>query len=209
MTLRNLTFVGLMIIPLEKSDQWTEVSYKKIPGNRISYLKEGIKINIEKSASPLVFRLPKTVSVQAAHLTLEFQGDLPPANDRWSEDAPFRIGFVAPGQNTLSEFKRWMAPPWVKQLFDLAPKGQGIDKIYFLNLDTQPSHMGQSRAHPHSKLLQEKVVGIIENSKSTYNLNYRWDRPQPTAALWISPDGDDTKSSFSVLIKKIELDIQE
>ena len=95
-------------------------------------------------------------------------------------------------------------PPWLKTLFDLAPEGDGISEVRFFNLATEASHVGARRRHPLSDLLFEEVV-TVPRADGTFAIDASFDSPQRTLALWLSADGDDTGSTFTVRVKRIAL----
>ena len=62
--------------------------------------------------------------------------------------------------------------------------------------------VGKNRIHPKSKLMVEEIIGSFpENKKISYTLK----SPLDVVALWISIDGDDTKTSFVTEISDLQL----
>jgi hypothetical protein len=120
------------------------------------------------------------------------------------DDYTFRIGLVETGERTLNIFERQFAAAWVRKLFDLAPTGGGISHIHFYNLGTDRSQIGRERQHPLSDLILEKVVAVPEPD-GRFELVHALNPPLQTIAVWLSSDGDDTGSKFTVLVEEIEL----
>ncbi|MFN9066395.1 MAG: hypothetical protein ACK5V3_04155, partial [Bdellovibrionales bacterium] len=111
---------------------------------------------------------------------------------------------VAVGSKFLSGPKRWLAADWVKKLFDLAPAGVGLDKIYFYNFTNRNELMNQTRPHPKSDLIIE-TLSFFQETEGPFSVKKTFTSPIYTAALWISIDGDDTKSDYETHISEISL----
>lgn len=82
----------------------------------------------------------------------------------------------------------------------------GISHVRFLNLGTATEQIGQRRRHPSSELLHEEVVAIPE-SDGRLDFSADFVPPVPLVALWISADGDDTQSTYVIVLNSIELDV--
>ena len=109
-----------------------------------------------------------------------------------------------PHKQTLNFFQRKIAADWVNRLFDLAPKGTGVSNIYFYNTFIEPSLAGKKREHPLSDLLIENFVANVKDTNQI-NVKVPLDKSRKVLALWISSDGDDTKSSYEVTLNEIIL----
>lgn len=120
------------------------------------------------------------------------------------DDYVFRIGLAEPGERTLNFVQRQLAAAWVRKLFELAPQGTGISKIHFFNVGADRMHIGRQRQHPLSDLIIEKVVAV-PRADGRFDFVHALDRPLETIAVWLSSDGDDTASKFTVLVEQIEL----
>ena len=97
-----------------------------------------------------------------------------------------------------------MSPAWLRRLFDLAPPALGIAGIRFFNVGLAPQQVGQSRQHPASDLIVERVV-TVPDPQGRIVLSVNVDVPVHTAAVWISADGDDTASRFTLTLERLEL----
>lgn len=209
---RGLMFVALAL-PLDQSANWEQAVYSKIPKNEISYGKEGLAIKVNSSASPLIYPFAQVKRVQSFKVRGEFKG-LPKMSDPSKQgsdgfdDFPLRVGFIVPGKKTLNAVQRAFAPAWVKNLYAKAPKGSGIDRIQFYSLTQNPSQKGQSREHPRSDLIREDFFEVV-SSPGKFEYEFKLKEPIMASGLWISTDGDDTKSAFEVLISNLEIGIEE
>jgi hypothetical protein len=91
----------------------------------------------------------------------------------------------------------------VRRLFALAPPGEGVSRIRFFNVGVAASQLGWQREHPLSDLLTESVVAAPD-ANGHFEFAVSVDGA-PVLAVWLSADGDDTQSSFSVTINRLEL----
>ena len=199
-------------LPLAKTNGWQLLSYRKIPPNTFRATPSGLEIGVTNSAAPGVFPLAQAALVTELRVTGRISGSLKVPPDKQGakgfDDYAARVGLVESGSHTLSWREKRFAADWVKKLFALAPPGTGINKIHLFNIGASARQIGRARAHPASELLQETVVATPDAS-GRFSFTNRLTRPINTIAVWISCDGDDTKSSFAVTLSKIELWIEK
>ncbi|MCB0341800.1 MAG: hypothetical protein KDD59_06105 [Bdellovibrionales bacterium] len=203
---------SVLAIPLQSSNGWQNLTYRKIPANKVVFDSEGLTIDVDKSASPLIYPLEKALAVNAVEVKLKIEGDLKfkqkmRQGQKKADDFRFRLGLVLKGENRLNFFQKAIAADWIKKLYSLAPEGVGIDKIYFLNLVDQTDLIGNTRQHPLSELISENMQWSIEHNESTepFALKAKLDGPHDVLAIWLSSDGDDTLSKYKVNVKSISL----
>jgi hypothetical protein len=199
---------GSVVLPLSEQGNWQVLQYSNLPPHRISFSKAGMEMKVDGSAMPLIYPLPEPVRVASIRVKGRLEGALqvPPGHqgEKNFDDYAFRIGLVEPGERTLNFVQRQLAARWVRKLFELAPKGSGISRIHFLNVGTEKTQIGRQRQHPLSDLIVEKVVAV-PRPDGRFDFVHALDRPLQTIAVWLSSDGDDTGSKFTVLVEEIEL----
>ncbi len=193
-------------VPTGALDGWKELGFNKIPQNTVSVTtNKTIKIDVNQSASPLIYKLSDIKKVSALSAKWSATGELAKLNSStFPEDFLMRIGLVAKGDQRLSWFQKKIAANWVLELFSLAPANIGLDKIYFYNIATSKELVGQKRQHPKSDLMLEEVIASFPETKS---ITHKLTKPLDVVALWISVDGDDTKSKFSTTIEELILEV--
>jgi len=198
-------------IPLNTSTKWQVLNYSKLPSHKVEFKASGMDVNVKSSAGPLVYPLKsatqiKTVKVSGTvHKKINFKGT---QGTKGNDDFALRIGLVVKGTQKLSFAKKLVAPDWVKSLFALAPKGTGVDHIYFLNAVQTPSEHNKTRNHPLSKLIKENNKWLLkfdDKGVASFEFNAKLDKPMDTLAVWISIDGDDTKSDFKTTLTNLTL----
>jgi hypothetical protein len=211
---KELVIAGLLLanptvdVPLQEQGRWQVLQFSSLPPHQIRFSPAGLQILVDKSAMPLIYPLPAQVRAAAVRVRGRIEGklDLPAQRqgEKGFDDYAFRIGLVEPGERTLGFVQRPFAAAWVRKLFDLAPKGGGISRIRFYNVGADPAQVGRRRQHPASELLLEEVVAV-PRADGRFDFEHRLDPPLSTLALWLSADGDDTGSRFTVWVEHIEL----
>jgi hypothetical protein len=209
--LRFISLYGAVIMPVIDGSQWTIEKYSNIPANAVLYPKDGMLIKVDRSASPLIFRLTPPRKVTGFHIKGEFRGlpkfkDVKSQGEKGSDDYPLRIGFVIPGEKQLTGLKKILAPAWIKNLYSTAPPGSGVDHIEFFNVTQNQLQLGHHRIHPLSDLIRETFFSQVERA-GIFDFDHRLTEAIEATAIWISIDGDDTKSTFDVLVRSLNLKI--
>ena len=208
MNLIPLFLAGVIALPLQQQDRWQLLEYSSLPANRVEFGARGMSISVNRSASPIIYPLPGPRPVRA----VEVRGELSELLDlegktqgqTGADDFCLKIGLVLAGDKTLNIFQRMASPGWVRTLYALAPKGSGIDHILFLNAVQDGQWLGQRREHPLSPLIRERNVWLVDRS-GPFELSYELEAVREVVAVWISIDGDDSGSEFSVLLRDLVL----
>jgi hypothetical protein len=208
--LAHLAISGALLVPLDSPSGWELLRFNRIPPHEVSFSLAGLRIDVQRSAGPVVYPLtpPETVSRVRAEGYVSARLALAPAarqGQRGSDDYAVRVGLVEAGSRRLSRLQRLGTAAWVERLFALAPPGAGIRQVRFLNVAEAADHIGASRQHPLSDLLYEQVVTSID-ARGRFAIDHRLTEPAEILALWLSSDGDDTGSTFSVTFERLELD---
>lgn len=196
-------------IPLSDLQRWTTLSFNNIPANTVSIENGSLHLSINKSASPLVHRLDEPLTVTSLAVKARWSGKLTIPQDTvqgesGADDFVLKLGIVEAGDRTLNWLQRRIAADWIQQLFKLAPKGTGVNRIHFLSTTQQQNLLGNAREHPLSDLLYETRITHLE-SPGEFEMVYQFEEPVVVLGLWISSDGDDTGSSFDLSIEQITL----
>jgi hypothetical protein len=166
-------------------------------------------VTVDQSASPIIYPLddPQTVTRVTVTGNLSNLLNLPADSQgqQGSDDFSLKIGLVVAGDKALNEVQKLFSAKWIQKLFDLAPEGTGVDKIYFLNAVQYEDFLGQQRQHPLSDLIYENNVWLLDKT-GDFTLTYNLENPQKVIAVWLSIDGDDTQSSYTTTIKSLLLE---
>jgi hypothetical protein len=206
-------FFALLAVPVNQLESWKMEVYSSIPANKATVEAQSLQIKVQKSASPLIYPLKNEVKVSAFKIAGEFKSlpifkDVTRQGEKGFDDFPLRLGIIVPGEKKLSGLKRLFAPSWVKNLYRQLPEGQGLDHISFFDVTQNPQLVGTSRVHPSSELIMESFIHLVK-SPGPFEISYTLKKPISAAAIWLSVDGDDTQSEFTVIVSKIELQTEE
>ncbi len=202
--MNRAALLAAVMIPLSSPTGWQELKFSKITPNKNIFSQQGLEVAVDHSSSPLIFPLKEPLQVTGFKAEIEIEGNMNSFSGRPPEDAYLRLGLVVPGKRKLNMMERMIATEWVKKLFELAPKDSGVDKIYFFNLGD--SALGHSREFPGSKgLMVEHIIAVRDPGVKKVVFAHKLDKPLTAAALWLSVDGDDTKSTYKLRLKSLIL----
>jgi hypothetical protein len=198
----------LLAIPLTSGANWEVLSYRNIPPHTVRFDTGGLRIDVDRSSAPIVYPLAPARHVRGLRAQGRLEGQLRTTADRQGEpgadDYALRVGLVEVGTRRPGWMERRLAPAWVRRLFDLAPPDAGIAGIRFFNVGIGARQLGQARQHPASALITERVVAVPD-ADGRIRLSADFDVPVHTAAIWISVDGDDTASRFTLTLDRLAL----
>lgn len=207
--LKALLMAGVFALPVQQMSDWQVLEYNGLRANQVDFAPAGMAVRVDQSASPIIYPLPepKRVSRVAVEGTLSdlLQVEAEAQGQDGGDDFSLKIGLVVRGGKSLNPLQRLVSAKWVKILYDLAPKGTGIDRIQFLNAVQYSNLLGRQRQHPLSELIHENNVWLLDQP-GDFNLEYRLERPLEVIAVWISIDGDDSRSQYTTLIRRLELE---
>lgn len=201
--------VPALDVPVDDLQQWTVLSFSNIPPNRVSVVDGALLVEVRGSASPLIYKFDKPVRIGGITVDATWTGALQipegaKEGDKGADDFVLKLGIVEAGERRLNWLQRSIAADWIKQLFKLAPKGSGVERINFLSTTQQKGQLGTSRQHPLSDLLYESRITYLD-TPGPFEMTYKFPQRVETLGLWLSIDGDDTGSNFDLQIKQITL----
>lgn len=207
-----LTAALLLVIPLTTAANWEVLSYRNIAAHTVRFGGDGLRIDVNASAAPIIYPLDSTRRVRGVRAEGRVNGQLLTTAERQgqpdADDYVLRVGLVEVGTRRPGWLERRLAPAWARRLFALAPPGAGIAGIRFFNVGLAPQQIGQSRQHPASDLIVERVVSVPD-ADGRITMTVDLERPMQTSAIWISADGDDTGSRYTLTLDRLDLLIDE
>jgi len=209
MKLNTLVLASAIALPVQQAGNWQLLEYSRLKVNEVSFTREGMVVAVDQSASPIIYPLdtPKTVTRISVTGNLSNLLNLEAVTDgeQVSDDFSLKVGLVVAGDKTLNPIQKMFSAKWIRTLFDLAPEGVGIEKIYFLNAVQHKDLLGQQRQHPLSELIFENNVWLLDKS-GDFSLSYQLENSQQVIAIWLSIDGDDTRSRYTTTINSLVLE---
>ncbi len=200
---------GVFVLPFINASDWEVIQYSRIRPNTTTFSEAGLRIHVDRSAGSVAYRLPEPLQVTALRAHGRIEGQLRvPAHQQGSEghdDFTLRLGLVEAGDTRLGRLARVFAPEWVRRLHRLAAPGQGIAGVRFFNLGVDASQIGQSRVHPLHELMYETIVAI-PHPDGTFAIDTRLDASIEVVGIWIAADGDESESTFTLLLEEVTLE---
>jgi hypothetical protein len=188
------------------------LAFRRIPVTTATTTPSGLRFVVDKSAGLVFYRLPTPVRLARVRAEGRVDGALrvtaTTQGAKGADDHAFKLGLVESGNRRPTTFERWFAPPWLKRLFALAPERGGIGGIRFLNVGVSSEQVGRSRTHPANDLLHERVVSAPD-AGGRFAIDAVVSGGAPVLALWLASDGDDSGSSYEVVVQQIELHAED
>ncbi|MBT8436262.1 MAG: hypothetical protein KJP11_02730 [Gammaproteobacteria bacterium] len=209
MKIHSLVLAGAIALPVQHDANWQLLEYSRLEANQVTFSEAGMMVTVDQSASPIIYPLenPKTVAKVTVTGNLSNLLKVPAASQgqKGSDDFSLKIGLVVAGDKTLNGFQKMFSAKWIRKLFELAPDGVGVEKIYFLTAVQNQGLLGQQRQHPLSDLIYENNVWLLDKT-GDFDLTYSLEKPQKVIAIWLSIDGDDTRSNYTTTINSLVLE---
>ncbi|HMR25207.1 MAG TPA: hypothetical protein PKC21_07630 [Oligoflexia bacterium] len=186
--------------------QWELINYRKIKANTVTNVNDHMLINVDQSSSALVYPFATAKTVKGIKIRAQMQGDLNYQDmvpgSMGADDFPLRIGLIEQGSKKLNFLQKAMAPQWLKTLNAFSANYGGLNQVYSLLFYTQSPDF-EKREHPLAKYFFEVALAQFKNGKLEYS--HQFEQPTQNIGLWISSDGDDTLSSYSIRIHALQL----
>lgn len=206
----SLQMQGLSI-PVDSLKKWDELAFGQIPQNAASIKNEAMHIQVDRSSSPLIYRLDVPFKVKGFRIKASWNGrlNIPGSliqGDDGADDFVLKFGLVEAGETKLSWLQRRIAPKWVLRLHELASGAGGVKRVNFYSTTLQRNQLGKQRQHPLNEMLHEERIQYL-SMPGPFELAKTFENPIETLGLWIASDGDNTGSEFELIIHSIELHI--
>jgi len=203
---RSAQLFTVVLLPLNVATGWRHENYSGMKKNELAFTPEALVIRVDSSSSPLLRALPSTTKVKK--LEVEATADaLPhldatkPEGEKGNDDYVLRVGLITEGDYRPSWAERIFAPRWILNLLELTPDNAGLGKIHFFNVSQRD---GGTEPHANGARMENRTVKKV-SAPGDLSFTTTIDPALPVAAVWLHADGDDTKSKFSVTIKKVAL----
>ncbi len=190
---RAARLLSVVLLPLHSGMNWRPERYSGISPNEYDFTPQALRIRVDSSSSPLFFPLEKNVMAKRLEVEASTNG-LP---KRGHDDFVLRVGLITAGDYRPSWLERVFAAKWILNLVALKPDA-GLGQIIFYNVV-----QGGEKPTADKRMVNHtvKVVG----QPGDLGFSVPLDPALDVGAVWLHADGDDTKSKFTVTVKKIAL----
>lgn len=206
----QFVFAGFLV-PLNDSSNWQTLQYSKIRPHKLGFSQKGLTIHVDSSAMPFIYPFKKaaeinkiTISGRVDKLINLSHGKT--QGEEGADDFIIKLGLVLPGKETLNWFQKAIAADWITTLFELASDSEGVDHILFLNAVQNREDLDKKRNHPLGKGLMKEENKWLLDKPGEFNFSAEFPDGKDVLALWLSTDGDDTQSDFTLIIDKISVE---
>lgn len=203
------TNAHVLHLPLHDRTAWRLSSYDKIPVHELDFSAGGLQVSVKRSAMPVLFPLSAPLRLCSVRAQGRLTGKLKVTAERQGtkghDDYALRLGLVQPGGTPLPSHRRGAVPAWVGALSELVPPGQGVARVHFLAVGSDPVQIGRTRRLPQSDLLEEEIVAVPE-ADGRFTLVRRFSPPLETCGVWLAVDGDDSGSVFQTTLTELDLE---
>ncbi len=201
--------LALSIAALGAAADWHALQFRRIPPIQHHVKNDQITLEVKTSAGGLVRRLPRGTRVKSLVVTGSVRGELEVDENRlWErghEDAYLRVGLIVQGGRSLSTLERLMAPAWICTMDDvLCADGSAPSAIRNHLLVPHASWIGKQRPNPNMKQLMDHIVAT-PGADGRFKMRVDLPEALDLVGLWLMADGDDSGSSFTVLVDSLEL----
>lgn len=201
-----------MVIPFQGGQGWQHLKYRNIPQNRVQFDKETLKVEVQKSASPLFFGFSEikmvtgfqVKGVRSPKLRLS---DPQQQGNGDNDDFALRFGLVVSGTNRLTMMQRAFAPDWIVQIEKSLPKSIGVGGIEFFNVAESSVAFGKKRVNSATKNIYETNL-VVPNEMGNFILHKKLAEALNVVGIFLSFDGDNSKSDFKIEISNLEITYQ-
>jgi hypothetical protein len=169
-----------------------------------------MEIKVKESASPIFYSFDRKYKIIGFKVAGEFKGlpifkNIADQGNKKVDDYPLRIGLIVSGDKKISGLKKFFAPDWVIRLYEQIPSEFGLDHVHFFNVTQNKNQLGLKRIHPSSDLITEEFIKLVDKPGS-FNIEHRLKEPLSVLGIWLSVDGDDTMSEYSVILSNLEIE---
>ncbi|MGB5624519.1 MAG: hypothetical protein WBM61_02220, partial [Woeseiaceae bacterium] len=94
-------------IPVSDLQKWTSLSFRSIPANTVAVVDGNLHISVNKSASPLIYKLDEPLAVMSLSVKARWSGQLNIPQDAvqgeaGADDFILKLGIVEAGERTLN-----------------------------------------------------------------------------------------------------------
>lgn len=184
------------------SNEWKAVHYRNIKANRVGFDPKQMIIEVNQSSSALIYPFSKSRSINAIKLEIILDGKI--ITSERQDDFPLRIGLILRGDKRLNFWQRRIAAEWLLMVDQLAAPYGGVEAIESLLFYSQDQKIGfKNRTHPFSELFREQIATPIGADLKVYT--HHFSSSKEAIGLWLSADGDESKSNFRIILKNIEI----
>jgi hypothetical protein len=167
---------------------------------------ETLVMDVKESSSFLLRPFDKVQPVKRVSFEWQSEGELSvasPAEERTKrgDDARLRVGLLLSGEAPLIPF---FAPSWIKAIRDAMHLP--ADRMLYLTVGAK-SPPGSEWPSPYGGGMRIRVLGSRPVDGGDWKAaEASFSPPLPVVGVWLMADGDDSRSRFRTLLRKLTLE---
>ncbi|MBT3236734.1 MAG: hypothetical protein HN353_12330 [Bdellovibrionales bacterium] len=199
----------VVLVPLPEQTLFKTIRFKGIPASKVIHFKQGLTFKVDSSNSTYIYPFRDINEIGSILVEGSMTGVLNLRGKQQgtsnADDYIFKIGLIIAGEKRLNFAQRLIAPNWVIEMENILPNNIGVERVEFYIMVSDRSILNTKRVHPLSDLFIENRVWLYDKNKKYFSHKYQLNQKMRVIGLWISSDGDNTKSKFSMTLTKIRL----
>lgn len=195
--LSKFALLSVLIVPVENKDNFLNLKYSKLEPNKVS-LKDAIVINVNKSASPLFYKVDPPREIES--IKIKGSIDVQDKISDFDNDSYFQLGIIYEGDYRPSWLVKKVLPEWLLKVLSISDK-YGVGRIDFHEASTQGQKLDKEDSIRDIKM---KFItnSYIKDSKIEMDIK---PKSQKILGFWLRSDGDESKAKFTTKLEQIEI----
>ena len=187
---------SLVLVPFLAATNFLELKYSALPRN-VVYLDKVIIIEVDRSASPLLYKLDD--KSKYPRIIVDGNVDIQQPINPLVDDSYFQIGIIYEGNKIIDRLTRKLLPPLIKNVLTISPNG--ASEIDFLDVSSD-RELDWKQQIMQIKLTYKTVTRLIDGK---FEIQSQL-KEKNIVGLWFRSDGDDSGGKFKVTVNNLRLE---
>lgn len=189
---------SVVLIPVSSTDLFLNLQYSKGTPNKVT-LSETITIAVNKSASPLFYKMPVVKKIK--EITIEGSVKIQKQIENDQDDSYFQLGIIYEGDYRPNGFVKAFLPEWLKKVLSLNDKF-GVGQISFHEVSAKGKILDKKDNIRDIKIFFKTNTHL--DDKSHFKMKINPDNKK-ILGFWLRADGDDSKAQFVTNLKSLKI----
>lgn len=160
-------------------------------------LEKLVEIDVNKSASPLFYRMPEVKKYQQVDVSGKVIIQTPLTSEE--KDAYFQLGVVYEGDYKPGGFVKVFLPEWLLKIFEIN-EDYGLSEVDFHHFSKEKGFKEKSES------IRDIKLNFLEAGKISKTGHFRTIiklKPKRILGFWLRSDGDDHGGEFKLQIETL------
>ena len=196
--LKVSSLYSLIAIPVQSPNNFVDLQYKDLKPNKVQ-VGDSIKINVEKSASPLFYKFDEVK--KWSRISVSGKIDILKKLESEQKDAYFQVGVIYEGDYRPGWLVRNILPEWLLTIINLN-SDYGLDAIDFHHFSKEKGFESKTESIRDINLNFISAGPVDEEGSFNGNLKLKEKR---VLGIWLRADGDDHNGVFTTEVQQLSL----